>query len=129
MEASKAAGAALLAVGIGVMLFTFYCAYGAYMKAVEMELLVTTTANPWQAFTEILGPLIKSCIMVMFLGVMGWAGVVLTSRGVQLFRMAPAVPVQQLPVQVPAATAVPVPAPAPTQAPRPTAMVGRHEAA
>jgi len=108
MEAPKAAGAALLAVGIGVMLFTFYCAYGAFLQATYLKFELA--GDPWQAFTEVLGPLIKSCIMVMFLGIMGWAGVVLTSRGVQLFRL-------------------PVPrAPTPTGAPPPTVVPAQPSA-
>ncbi len=111
MEAAKAAGAALLAVGIGLVLFTFYCAYSAFVEATKLELLVTGATNPWEAFTAVLGPLVKSCIMVMFLGVMGWAGVTLTSRGVQLFRApVPRAPARAPPKPVPPAPAPPAPA-------------------
>ena len=112
MEAAKAAGAALLAVGIGLVLFTFYCAYNAFLEAAQLKLLVTGAANPWEAFTAVLGPLVKSCIMVMFLGVMGWAGVTLTSRGAQLFRTPlPKAPARAPPRPLPSAPAPPPSAP------------------
>ena len=110
MDAARAAGAALLAVGIGLLLFTFYCAYLEYLSAPEVKIETTGGAaaeQAWAIFTQILPYLIEPCIKVMFLGVMGWAGVVLTSRGVQLLRATAA----RAPAPPPAAPAVPILAP------------------
>ena len=111
MDAARAASAALLAVGIGLLLFTFYCAYLEYLSAPRVEIEVTGGAaaeEAWAIFTQILPYLIEPCIKVMFLGVMGWAGVVLTSRGVQLLRATAAA---RAPAPPPAAPAVPILAP------------------
>jgi len=111
MDAARAASVALLAVGIGLLLFTFYCAYVEYLSAPEVKIEVTGGAaaeQAWTIFTQILPYLIEPCIKVMFLGVMGWAGVVLTSRGVQLLRATAAA---RAPAPPPAAQAVPILAP------------------
>ena len=114
MDPAKAAGVALLAVGIGLLLFTFYCAYLEYLSAPAIT--IPAGSDPWVIFTEVLRYLIEPCIKVMFLGVMGWAGVVLTSRGVQLLKatlqssseLPPAPP---LPTYVPATSPPPPPSP------------------
>ncbi len=102
MDSARAAGVALLAVGIGLLLFTFYCAYQEYLAAPTIS--IPAGSDPWVIFTEVLRYLIEPCIKVMFLGVMGWAGVVLTSRGVQLLRALP-------PPRVKAPPTVPPPPP------------------
>ncbi len=83
MDIAKLAGIGLLAVGICLLIFTFYCAYLEYRNVGELSFSGTV----WEVFTQALGPLIGACIRVMFLGVMGWAGVVLTNRGVQLLKL------------------------------------------
>jgi hypothetical protein len=37
-----------------------------------------------EAFGEAIGPLIETCIRIMYLGIMGWIGSILTVRGIQL---------------------------------------------
>mgnify|MGYP000722278212 CR=1 FL=1 len=86
MDANRAIGLGLLVVGMGLLIFTFYCAYNEYTNVREV---VVEAQDPWAAFSQVLGPLIQTCIKVMFLGVMGWAGVILVSRAVQLLREAP----------------------------------------
>jgi len=72
-----------LAVGIGLILFTFSCAYNEF-KNVALQLSGGTDIP--LVLTQAIGPLIEACIKAMFLGIMGWAGVVLTSRGIQLLK-------------------------------------------
>ncbi|RLI13512.1 hypothetical protein DRO33_01270, partial [Candidatus Bathyarchaeota archaeon] len=104
MEETKLMGICLLAVGICLILFTFWCGYIEYRSVPHIEI---TTTDPWEAFTEALKYLIEPCVKVMFLGVMGWAGVILTNRGVQLMRV-PA-PSAQAPLPSPPVTPPPPP--------------------
>jgi len=85
LDLAKMAGLGLLAVGIGLILFTFSCAYNEFRS---IGPLVFSGSIP-EVLTQALGPLIEACIKAMFLGIMGWAGVVLTSRGIQLLRAPP----------------------------------------
>jgi len=105
-------GIGLLIVGLGLLLFTFWCGYMEYLSVPHIEISAT---DPWETFTEALKYLIEPCIKVMFLGVMGWTGVVLTSRGVQLIR---GPPIQQQ-ILAPPPTGPTRPAPAPSVPPTP----------
>ena len=100
MDLAKLAGLGLLAVGIGLILFTFSCAYGEFRRVGP---LLFSGSIP-EVLTQALGPLIEACIKAMFLGIMGWAGVVLTSRGVQLLRAPPAEEETRPPPPYPAGT-------------------------
>jgi len=85
LDLAKLAGLGLLAVGIGLILFTFSCAYNEFRNVGP---LLFSGPIP-EVLTQALGPLIEACIKAMFLGIMGWAGVVLTSRGIQLLKAPP----------------------------------------
>lgn len=87
-------GIIVLMVGVGLLIFTFVSAYGF----LNQSLLILTSADLAQTFGEALAPLISTCIRVMYLGVMGWIGSLLTIRGVTILsqvRQMPAVPAQE----------------------------------
>ena len=70
----------MLFTGIGLLAFTFINAYTFLINN------PTITASPdlVDVFGNALAPLIGASIRIMYLGVMGWIGAGLTSRGVQL---------------------------------------------
>jgi hypothetical protein len=73
-------GFAVLAIGVGLLLFTFFSAYGFLTAGISP----ISTQDLIQTFGEALGPLIAAAIQVMFLGVMGWIGSLITLRGVAI---------------------------------------------
>ena len=50
------------------------------------ELGILATPNLSEALGEILGPITKALIKVLYLGVMGWIGSIATIRGIQLIK-------------------------------------------
>jgi hypothetical protein len=78
-------GIAVLGVGIALLIFTFISAYGflaAGLSIIASDDLVKT-------FGTALAPLIGTCIRVMYLGVMGWIGSLITIRGVTIIAHVP----------------------------------------
>ena len=73
-------GLAVLGIGVGLLVFTFIVAY-LFLVGSPAIFVGEGLEN---AFAGILGPLVTVCIRVMFLGVMGWIGGVLSSRGIHL---------------------------------------------
>lgn len=73
-------GYATLFAGIGLLAFTFISAY-LFLIANPS---ITGTSDLIDAFGSALAPLIGASIRIMYLGVMGWIGSGLTTRGVQL---------------------------------------------
>ncbi len=71
-------GFTVLAIGVGLLIFTFFSAYGFLMAGISP----ISTQDLIQTFGEALGPLIAAAIQVMYLGVMGWIGSLITIRGV-----------------------------------------------
>ena len=69
-----------LFVGIGLVLFTFITAL-VYLSSNPS---ITASADLVDTFGDALAPLIESSIRIMYLGVMGWIGLGLTTRGIQL---------------------------------------------
>jgi len=69
----------VLFVGVGLLVFTFFNAYLFLVGALEIQSL----GGLEEAFGEVLAPLIETCIRIMYLGVMGWIGSILTVRGIQ----------------------------------------------
>jgi len=79
-DKAQVSGYATLFIGVALLAFTFVSAYlflGNNPTIAGSPDLVTV-------FGTALAPLIETCIRVMYLGVMGWIGSVLTIRGVQL---------------------------------------------
>ena len=70
----------LISLGVALLVFTFYNAYVFLLVAVD----IPASSNLEEVFGESLAPLIHSAIRIMYLGVMGWIGSLLTARGVQI---------------------------------------------
>ncbi len=79
MEKSEILAYSVLFVGVGLLVFTFF---NAYLFLGEKIRFLST--NLIEAFGESIGPLIETCIRIMYLGIMGWIGSILTVRGIQL---------------------------------------------
>jgi hypothetical protein len=88
-------GITVLLIGVALLVFTFVSAYGFLTQALS----IVASADLVQTFGEALAPLIATCIRIMYLGVMGWAGSLLTIRGVTIIAHAPSIPAA--PVAVP----------------------------
>lgn len=85
-------GVAILLIGIGLLIFTFVCAYGFLSESLS----IIAAEDLVQTFGEALAPLIATCIRVMYLGVMGWIGSLITIRGVTIVtHMPPALAISQ----------------------------------
>jgi len=102
-------GVAVLAVGIVLLIFTFISAYG-FLTA---GLSIITSNDLAQTFGAALGPLIGTCIRIMYLGVMGWIGSLITIRGVTIIAHVP--PAQTILTQPTTALPQTTPIPATTQ--------------
>lgn len=82
MRKIEVAGLIVLFVGVALLIFTFLNAYWFLTKEVGL----IATGDLVEAFGELLGPLIATCIRIMYLGVMGWIGSLLTMRGISLLK-------------------------------------------
>jgi len=80
-------GMAVLGVGAALLIFTFISAYGFLTQSLS----IIATEDLIQTFGAALAPLIITCIRLMYLGVMGWVGSLLTIRGVTILVHAPKV--------------------------------------
>jgi hypothetical protein len=102
-------GITVLMIGITLLIFTFVSAYG-FLTA---GLSIIATQDLVRTFGEALAPLIATCIRIMYLGVMGWIGSLITIRGVTIIAHAPQAPaIVQAPTQ-------PTPEPKPQPQPQP----------
>jgi len=99
-------GIAVLMLGVALLVATFISAYGFLSQSLSL----LGSSDLVGIFGESLAPLIATCIRIMYLGVMGWIGSLLTIRGVTLILNAPkmeivvpqkAIVQQQKPVSVP----------------------------
>ncbi|MCW4016661.1 MAG: hypothetical protein NWF06_09855 [Candidatus Bathyarchaeota archaeon] len=70
----------MLFTGIGLLAFTFISAYIFLANNPTID----ASSDLVDVFGSALAPLIGASIRIMYLGVMGWIGAGLTSRGVQL---------------------------------------------
>jgi len=84
-------GIVVLGVGVALLIFTFISAYGFLTRSLS----IIASEDLVQTFGGALAPLIEASIHIMYLGVMGWIGSLLTIRGVTIIAHAPhAVPEQ-----------------------------------
>jgi hypothetical protein len=81
-------GISVLMIGVILLIFTFVSAYGFLTKSFS----ILASEDLVQTFGEALAPLIGTCIHIMYLGVMGWIGSLLTVRGVTIVSNAPKMP-------------------------------------
>ena len=77
-------GTIVLIVGVALLVFTFLSAYGF----LNNDLSIVTSSDLTRTFGDALAPLIATSIHVMYLGVMGWVGSILTIRGVTILSQA-----------------------------------------
>lgn len=73
-------GIVVLMLGVALLIFTFISAYGFLTQSLS----IIAAEDLTRAFGEAFAPLIATCIRVMYLGVMGWVGSLLTMRGVTI---------------------------------------------
>ena len=78
-------GITVLCIGVTLLIITFVSAYGFLTESI----MPLSTQDLVQTFGEALGPLIAAAIHIMYLGVMGWIGSLVTIRGVTLMTNAP----------------------------------------
>jgi len=98
-------GIIILFVGVALLAFTFINAY----LFLQEPFTILATGDLARVFGEALAPLIQACIRLMYLGIMGWIGSLLTIRGIPLVTHKP------VPVVAPVATAQAKPQPQPNQ--------------
>ncbi len=84
LKYDKIEGSGLIVLFIGVILLaaTFY---SAYMFLVA-DITILTSVDLAELFGNALAPLIEAVIHILYLGVMGWIGSILTIRAVQLLK-------------------------------------------
>jgi hypothetical protein len=90
-----ASGFTVLIIGIALLIFTFVSAY----QFLNQNLSILASEDLLQTFGEAFAPLIVTCIRIMYLGIMGWIGSLLTIRGVTIMTNLPKTPTAQLPKQ------------------------------
>ena len=81
-------GITVLMIGVALLIFTFISAYGCLTQ----NLSIVATQDLVTTFGGALAPLITTCIHIMYLGVMGWIGSLITIRGVTIIAHAPQKP-------------------------------------
>jgi len=75
-------GLIVLSVGVILLAFTFFSAYAFLVGGLS----IPGSQNIVQAFGQAFAPLIEAVIRILYLGVMGWIGSILTIRSVQLLK-------------------------------------------
>ena len=81
-------GITVLMIGVALLIGTFLSAYGFLTQSLS----IIASQDLVQTFGEALAPLIATCIRIMYLGVMGWIGSLLTIRGVTIIAHTPQMP-------------------------------------
>ncbi len=84
-------GLIVLFIGVALLVFTFYSAYLFLIGKLE----ILGTGDLLESFGEALAPLIKAVIHILYLGIMGWIGSIVTIRAVQLLKKEKEPAVQQ----------------------------------
>lgn len=106
-------GITVLLIGVALLIFTFVSAYGFLTQSLS----IIASEDLVRTFGEALAPLIATSIRIMYLGVMGWIGSLLTIRGVTIIAHTPTIP---------AATPAPQKTVAPPQ-PKPSPQKAKEE--
>jgi len=99
-------GITVLMIGVALLICTFLSAYGFLTQSLS----IIASQDLVQTFGEALAPLIATSIRIMYLGVMGWIGSLLTIRGVTIIAHVP-----QTPTVVPQKPVVAQPKPLPVE--------------
>lgn len=84
VDKAEVSGYVVLIVGVALLVFTFTNAYLFLIG--ELSIIIAD----WVAeLGELLGPLVETCIRIMYLGIMGWIGALLTKSGVEFLTKLP----------------------------------------
>lgn len=78
-------GITVLSVGLILLVITFASAFGFLSEALPLF----SSQDLVQTFGQTLSPLIEAAIRIMYLGVMGWIGSLVTIRGVTIIANTP----------------------------------------
>jgi len=81
-EKIEVSGLIVLFIGVVLLAATFYSAYVFLIDDVS----ILTSVDLSELFGNALAPLIEAVIHILYLGVMGWIGSILTIRAVQLLK-------------------------------------------
>ncbi len=101
-------GIIILFTGVALLAFTFITAF----MFLQEPFGIIASGDLSRVFGEALAPLIQACIRLMYLGIMGWIGSLLTIRGI------PLVTHKYIPVISPIATQQAKPQPQPKKQPQ-----------
>jgi hypothetical protein len=96
-------GLVVLLIGVALLAFTFLNAYW-FLKA---DITIVASQDLVAAFGQALAPLIATCIHIMYLGIMGWIGSLLTLRGIPLLTYQKPTVAQATPTPTPVTEAKP----------------------
>lgn len=114
----EVSGLIVLFIGVILLGFTFVSAYGFLIG----KLSILASADLVEVFGNAMAPLIEAVIHILYLGVMGWIGSILTIRAVQLLKQEKVVvPPSQAPPQQPTKMETKQATPSSTKAPAPAA--------
>ena len=80
LKEKTTSGMAVLFLGLILLIFTFINAY----IFLSENLQIITSNDIAKTFGDSLSPLVSTAIRVMYLGVMGWIGSIITIRGVTI---------------------------------------------
>jgi len=81
-EKTELSGLIVLFVGVILLAFTFFSAFGF----LSGSLSILASADLTELFGRAMAPLIEAIIRILYLGVMGWVASILTIRAVQLLK-------------------------------------------
>jgi hypothetical protein len=79
-DKAEVPGYVTLFIGVALLAFTFASAY----LLLSSNPTIAGSTDLVKVFGIAFAPLIEACIRIMYLGIMGWIGSLLTIRGVQL---------------------------------------------
>jgi len=82
IDKTELPGLIVLFVGVTLLAFTFFSAYGF----LSGSLSILASSDLTELFGRAMAPLIEAVIRILYLGVMGWIGSILTIRAVQLLK-------------------------------------------
>jgi hypothetical protein len=80
IDKPEISGLLVLFIGVGLLAFTFLNAY--WLLSEDINILASQDLV--SAFGQALAPLVVTVIHIMYLGIMGWVGSLLTLRGIPL---------------------------------------------
>lgn len=100
IDKPEISGLLVLFIGVGLLAFTFLNAYWLLSE----DISIIASQDLIAAFGQALAPLIATVIRIMYLGIMGWIGSLLTLRGIPLLTH----PKTQVSQPIPSAAPAPV---------------------